>query len=81
MMTVRPLLTSSLCCAAHPARCAVLPHQAIRLDHNQPLAHLGYAQVYLAGGGDPTNVVTELEDVLRQLQGERWAQHSTSTAQ
>jgi hypothetical protein len=46
-----------------------VPHQAIRLDQNQPLAHLGYAQVYLAGGGDPTNVVTELEDVLRQLQG------------
>jgi hypothetical protein len=44
--------------------------QAIRLDPSQPLAHLGTAQVYLAAGGEVTNVVSELELVLKALPGE-----------
>lgn len=43
--------------------------QAIRLDPSQPLAHLGTAQVYLAASGEVTNVVSELELVLRALPG------------
>jgi hypothetical protein len=44
--------------------------QAIRLDPSHPLAHLGTAQVYLAAGGEVTNVVSELELVLKALPGE-----------
>lgn len=52
------------------AYCAVLCcEQAINLDRSQPLAHLGTAQVYLAAGGEVTNVVTELENVLKALPG------------